>query len=392
MPLSFWTSPRKTRARWWIFQIHFYAGLIAGLLWTVVGLTGSVIVFVPELRRVEVPGWTRVLPAGHALPIDEVVRRFQQQRPTDRMHSIYFDFKPDWGWNIRTVAGNGDRIHSFVDQYRGTLLGSVDYNHSALQWVYDLHSELQGKKTGLEWNAWFAFALCVASIAGILLWWRGSRYWKLGVEYRIHASWKRQVWDLHNVGGFVFFLPLLLLSLTGAYYAFEEGTVALMAALTHGPAEIAPPRATAPRAPRRSLDEIQASALRALPDAEPSMIIFPAKAGDPFTLRLRRPSDPHRIGLNWVYVDPSSARVLRIDRFDQQPAGVKIIRLITPLHYGTIGGYATRVLWVLVGLTPGVFFVTGLLLWWNRKLVKKWKRRRRPASDTSELPAPALSR
>ncbi len=62
----FWKSPRETALRRWIFQIHFYAGLMAGLVWTVVGLTGSAIVFVPELRRIEVPGWTRVRPGKQA--------------------------------------------------------------------------------------------------------------------------------------------------------------------------------------------------------------------------------------------------------------------------------------------------------------------------------------
>ncbi len=100
------------------------------------------------------------------------------------------------------------------------------------------------------------------------------------------------------------------------------------------------------------------------------MIVFPARPGDAVTLRLRLPSDHHRIGMNWVYVDPSTAQVLRVDRFDQQPLGVKIIRLITPLHYGTIGGLPTRILWVAAGLMPGVFFVTALVMWWNRVLSK----------------------
>jgi uncharacterized iron-regulated membrane protein len=55
---KFRQTPRKTTARRWLFQVHFYAGIIAGLLWTIVGLSGSVIVFVPELRRLE------ALPSG----------------------------------------------------------------------------------------------------------------------------------------------------------------------------------------------------------------------------------------------------------------------------------------------------------------------------------------
>jgi uncharacterized iron-regulated membrane protein len=385
---SFWQTPRKTAFRKLMFEIHFYAGLTAGLLWTVVGVTGSAIVFVPELRRLEVPGWTRVQPAGQTLPLETLARRVLAARPTERIHNIYFDFKPDWGWNFWTVPPNGDRIQTFIDQYRGTLLGSVNYNHSALQWVYDLHSDLQAKTAGLTTNAWFAVALMLASTMGLLLWWRGRRYWKLGLEYRTKASWKRQAWDIHNLGGFLFYLPLLLLSLTGAYYAYEPAFTKAAAKLTGGPAEVAPPQALHPGAPRRSLDEIQNAALRALPGSAPSMITFPAKRNDPFTMRLCLPSDPHRIGMNWVYVDPSTAQVLRVDRFDRQPLGVKIIRLFTPLHYGTIGGYATRILWLITGLMPGVFFVTALLMWWNRTLSKKWRRSDRAAPARAAQPEP----
>src|SRR5438874_12420084 len=100
MGSRFWTTPRKTRARWWFWQLHFWTGLLAGLLWTVVGLTGSLLVFIPELRRFEVPGSTKVVPTGSPLPIQETVDRLLAQRPGDKMYSIYWDFKPDWGLNL----------------------------------------------------------------------------------------------------------------------------------------------------------------------------------------------------------------------------------------------------------------------------------------------------
>lgn len=131
---SFWKTPRNTAFRKLVFEIHFYAGLVAGLLWTVVGLTGSAIVFVPDLRRLEVPGWTRVEPAAHAMPLETLAHRILAARPADHIHNIYFDFKPDWGCNFWTVPPNGDRVQTFIDQYRGTLLGSFNYNHSALQY------------------------------------------------------------------------------------------------------------------------------------------------------------------------------------------------------------------------------------------------------------------
>jgi uncharacterized iron-regulated membrane protein len=381
---SFWKSPRKTVLRRWLFNIHFYAGLIAGLLWLVVSVTGSVVVFAPELRRLEVSGWTRVEPIGQPLPLETLLQHFHEERPTDKMYSIYFDFKPTWGLNFRSVAANGDRIHTFVDQYRGNLLASVNYNarsHSPLQAIYDLHAELLGGPVGKKINAGFAFALCAMSISGILLWWRGRRYWKLGLEYRTNASWKRQLWDLHNLGGFLFSLPLVLLSVSGAYFAYGPAFAAFVGVITGGPGEIPPPKALQ-SGPRRSLDEIVESARRALPESVPSMIIFPTSTGDAFTLRMRLASDAHRIGLNWMYVDPASAQVLRVDRLGEQPLGVQIIRLLTPLHYGTIGGLSTRLLWLVVGLIPGVLFITGIVMWRNRVLSKK----RRSVHCTSQSP------
>jgi uncharacterized iron-regulated membrane protein len=385
MPGNFWQSPRQTRARWWFWQIHFWCGLIAGLLWVVIGLTGSLLVFIPELRRVEIPGWTQVQPTGQALPIQASVDRLLADRPGDKLFSIYWDFKPTWGLNIRTVAPNGDRIHNFVDQYRGTVLGSVNYNQSRLQWFYDLHADLLGGENGRRINAWFSFVLAFAASFGLLLWWRGIRQWKLGLEYRAQASWKRQTWDLHNLGGFAFYLPLLLLSITGGYYSYEPAFASIFSAVTGGPAVMPTPKIGKSTAPWRSLDEIAANALQAIPGSSLSMIVFPQKPGEPVSLRLKLASDPHRIGLNWVYVDPISARVLRVDRLADQPLGVQMMRLMTPIHYGTFGGYTTRILWIFAGLMPGVLFVTSLLMWWSRSLSKKRRRLRRPLREPAVI-------
>ncbi|MDQ6759934.1 MAG: PepSY domain-containing protein, partial [Acidobacteriota bacterium] len=315
----------------------------------VVGLTGSLLVFIPELRRVEVPGWTKVVPTARALPIQTSVDRLLAERPGDRLFSMSWEFKPDWALNLRTVAPNGDRIHNFVNQYDGTLLASVNYHHSKLQWFYDLHADLLTGGSGRKVNAWFAFLLATCATLGLLLWWRGIRYWKLGLEYRTQASWKRQSWDLHNLGGFIFYLPLLLLSLTGAYYAYEPEFGRVISAMTGGPSTIPPPKLQQSNDPWRPLDEIAKNALDALPGSTLSMINFPQKPGQAMSLRLKLPSDLHRIGLNWVYLDPMSGHVLRLDRFREQPLGVQLMRLMTPVHYGTIGGYATRILWIMAG-------------------------------------------
>jgi uncharacterized iron-regulated membrane protein len=371
--VTFWNSPRKTRVRRWIFYVHFYAGLIAGLIFTVVGITGSAIEFVPELRRLEVPGGTHVLPTAQTLPIEILRQKVKEVRPHDTFVNINFEMGRDKALSFRTASPQGERIHTFVNQYTGAVLYQDNYNHRFLQKIYDLHSDLLGGTTGRTLNAWFAILLLVVSLAGILLWWRGRKYWRLGFEYRIRSSWKRQSWDLHSIGGFLFFLPLLALALTGIYYSYQNVYAGIAKAVTHGPAVVPLPRVTAHPAKWQLLDDIVGNASRAVPNCAIRLLTFPPHAGDSVSIRFLCPSEPHPSGLSYVYVDPVSARVLGVDRFAQAPLGVQFIRLITPIHFGDFGGLFTRLLWFVIGLIPGTLFVTSLLMWWNRSISKTWR-------------------
>ncbi|MEH2423610.1 MAG: PepSY-associated TM helix domain-containing protein [Nostoc sp.] len=53
-----------------------------------------------------------------------------------------------------------------------------------------------------------------------------------------------------------------------------------------------------------------------------------------------------------------------------------MLNFFTPLHYGTFGGLPTRILYVFVGLTPLILFITGFVMWQYRK---------RPTPDFSQV-------
>ena len=48
--------------------------------------------------------------------------------------------------------------------------------------------------------------------------------------------------------------------------------------------------------------------------------------------------------------------------------GDKIIRWLYYLHFGNFSGWGVKTLWLILGLIPPLLFVTGVLMWWNRKL------------------------
>jgi len=362
-------APRESRLRWWLWQLHLYGGVATGLVLVALGLTGSLLVYLPELRRAVVPGGTAVEARGEWRPLQESLEAVQRVRPGDRLYSLYLDGGRDKALNFRTVSPRGERIHTFVDPYTARVMYQHNYEQSTLEWFFRLHAELLMGDTGLWVDGWFGLTLAFLSLSGIVLWWRGVRQWRRGLAYERRASWKRQMWDAHNLAGFVASILLFIVAISGAYYSFPATYRQVAAAMTRGPAQLPAIRVNAGAA--RPLDALVRAARAALPGAEPTMVNFPVKPGATVSVRLQLPSDMHRIGYNYVLLDPATARVVRVERFSDLPLGVRAMRFMTPLHYGTFGGTFTRVLYVALGLVPLVLFVTGLAMWWNRVLVKK---------------------
>ncbi|MCC5626314.1 PepSY domain-containing protein [Nostoc sp. CHAB 5715] len=50
--------------------------------------------------------------------------------------------------------------------------------------------------------------------------------------------------------------------------------------------------------------------------------------------------------------------------------GDRVLNSFTPLHYGTFLGLTSRILYVFVGLTPLILFITGFVMWRDRYRTK----------------------
>jgi hypothetical protein len=91
------------------------------------------------------------------------------------------------------------------------------------------------------------------------------------------------------------------------------------------------------------------------------------------------------------------ALFLTPDLFDPRKSpDEQLLRWFSLVHFGNFGRgeWRLRTVWVIMGFAPPLLFVTGLVMWWNRKIQPALHRRRRlPALPTRERQdsAPALS-
>jgi uncharacterized iron-regulated membrane protein len=78
---------------------------------------------------------------------------------------------------------------------------------------------------------------------------------------------------------------------------------------------------------------------------------------------------------DFVYFEQRSNRHLYTwRRGDNHTLGDWFIWLIAPLHFGTTWGEGVKVVWALLGLALPALTITGLIMYWNRWLGKRWSR------------------
>ena len=248
------------------------------------------------------------------------------------------------------------------------IIGQRRRNASFIAWLRDLHFALFAGTTGLKVNGWFALGLIFISLTGLVLW---LQTYVKGKAFKVNlkASWKRQLWDWHRLLGIVTLLFLLLVAATGAYYSFRETVQKwFVSAGTVLPLRGTPPITAPPNAKPLTLDEIIAQARPALPDATLAVVRPPATPAQSWAATFHRRFDSGESTDSGptAYLDPFTGAVIRIDDTRTMPFGTRLLKNMEPLHFGKYAGLPNKLLWVLLGLAPAFFFVSGALLWWNR--------------------------
>jgi uncharacterized iron-regulated membrane protein len=73
-------------------------------------------------------------------------------------------------------------------------------------------------------------------------------------------------------------------------------------------------------------------------------------------------------GIYLVFPDPFNVVVDLFGPGRAAAVGNAALYDLSELHFGRIGGTAMKVAWVALGLVPSALFVTGLFMWWTRKI------------------------
>lgn len=354
-------------------RLHLWIGIAAGLIFVLLGLTGSALVYQDEILGLLYPEMMHVAvqPQTETATPSQLIAA-AQAASNGRVTLLRYPEAAGRSLQAVIALTGGGRQTLLLDPYAGRVIGPLPAG--IFPWLFDLHAKLLLDRSGREIVGWFGLIFAISAITGIILWWplhpRRWRAWKqaFSLHWR-NMSWFRRSFDLHKVGGAAVALPLLLLSLSGAAISFREAWLPLMTAL--GGVPQARPAATVAAGPAKSIDALAAEAQRLMPGARLVFVSPPARPDAPTRIRLREAGEIHQNGRSYVLFD-SAGNVLDLQRVSQLPAANMVFdQLPYPLHTGYLFGETGRLIVFLSGLLPALLFVTGLYIWLKRRVPKR---------------------
>jgi uncharacterized iron-regulated membrane protein len=358
-----------------VFSLHRIIGLLIGLLLIVIGLTGSLLVFEAEISDwLIIRQFGQVVPSNQRLAPDILLDITKTTYPSLKPVRLDFPDRSDQPFKIRMSSSRADdKIYMdgtyevFVNPYTGKVLGDQVERSTYYRFLLNLHYRLLAEDIGVKIAGTAGFLLLVLSISGLILW-SGWRKLISGFKIKWNAHPKRLNYDLHKVAGAVTAVFLIIVAATGAGWNFYEVTQPAIYALTSTPTRPEPQSKPIAGQSSLRLTEILAKAENAFPNGTVTTIYLPDIPEGTFTI-YKKVEGGSEYG-NAIYLDQFSGAVLRIDDEKEAALGDRILNTFIPLHFGTFGGLTTRILYVFIGLSPLILFVTGFVMWWYRRKPK----------------------
>jgi uncharacterized iron-regulated membrane protein len=206
-------------------------------------------------------------------------------------------------------------------------------------------------------------------VTGLVIWWPGIS--RVGQAFTVHVrrGWRRVVWELHGTAGIWTIALLLVWAVSGIYFSFPvpfRSAVERVATLTpYVSLQSGPPGSSPAPAPSDLVRRAQAR----VPGAQLARVGVPSFERGTYSVTLARVrhGDGDSSDEVTMYFDSYTGAELAVIGQDGRTTGDVFLTWLGRLHVGNFGGSLVKLVWFAGGLVFPLSFLTGVVMWWNRK-------------------------
>lgn len=400
------------------FQIHWFLGITAGLILSIMGVTGAIYSYEqpiqkwlnPDSYSVQAENRDKLTPA-------ELYQHFQNTDPKIKINSITIAKDPTASSSINIVKeGARKGYNMMINPYTAAVLPEIK-GREFFQFVQQLHRNLTVGPIGKQITGASTLILILFVLSGLYLRWPKKHSLKQWFMIKPQLKGRNFLWDLHAVVGTWVVIFYLILACTGLYWSYDWwrngmykvlGVESPQAEMQEGKGnhQNAGQQRNKNEAAGGETNSKHKEAKKGLSAAQINLVLtqtwtgFNARVGrDYSTLTVNLPKKlDGKIELNFVDVVPQHERarnkatfnyqtstIEKMDLYEDQKLNEKIMSSMLPVHRGSFFGPVYQFLAMLAALVMPLFFVTGWMLYLKRRKQKKLTQQARLAATMVTL-------
>ncbi len=392
-------SNSKGRFKKIIRWFHLWLGLISGLVFFIMGLTGAIYSYQPELSQLTQPYLKVQAEARAYLPISRLKEIASQQLPGKKPTRIIY-YARDRAVTVHFIKRGSDPYYwaVYLNPYSGEVLKTNNTENEFFRFILRGHMYLWlPQKVGKVVVAASMIVFTIIVVSGLILWWpRNKNARKTSYTIRLGTSPKRFNYDLHRVLGFYASWVLLFIIVTGLAWSFETVMKAEYWIFSGGKERPIPPKFISSlkgnSAVLPAIDKILYTATQRYPGIEHYQVRLPdsdsASVNVIMYLEEGKYAPADNLYFNQYTAEQFTAQNWGLYR--EANGGEKANRMTYDIHTGGIAGLTGRTLVFFTGLIAASLPVTGFYIWWgkrkkNRKSQKKLKTPQKALIRKSEV-------
>ncbi|NHB57632.1 hypothetical protein G9F32_06240 [Acinetobacter sp. 194] len=386
------------------FQIHWFLGITAGLILSIMGVTGAIYSYEqPILKWMNQDSYVVQAETKAKMTPAEIYQHFQQERPEFKINSISVASSATESSSIN-IEKEGERrgYTMMINPYNAELLPSIQ-GKAFFAFVQKLHRYLAAGEVGKQITGACTLFLLYFILSGIYLRWPKKHTIRQWFAVKPKLTGRNFIWDLHAVVGtwvFVFYFIIACTGLTWSYSWWKNGMYKVLGVEAPQSNMQGRDSGQKPSKSEHSKKEHASGSNehKAEGDAEdlnPSQIQtalhqtwsgIQAQLGREYsTMTLNLPKKDNG-KLELVFVDPipqherarnkatynyQTHKFENIDIYADKKLNDKIMSSLLPVHRGSFFGPIYQFFAMLAALSMPLFFVTGWMLYLKRRKQKK---------------------
>lgn len=204
------------------FQIHWFLGITAGLILSIMGVTGAIYSYEPQiLKWMNSDSYTVQVQEQDKLSPAQLYQHFQTQNPEMKINSITVAQDPSASSTVNIVKEGARRGYNMmVNPYTAEVLPEIK-GREFFQFVQQLHRNLTVGPVGKQITGACALMLIFFVLSGLYLRWPKRHSVKQWLAVKPQLKGRNFIWDLHAVIGTWVVIFYLILACTGLYWSYD---------------------------------------------------------------------------------------------------------------------------------------------------------------------------